>query len=647
MADIRQPTTNYVHPTDPNLLNIHKAMEYRDSQPHLRVTLGSDTITITGDVNLLDTVSLTSSTLAALETLTVNQGTSPWITNTTVTNWPALQYVNGVLYAVQSGTWSVGVTGNVTVDNFTSTVNIASLPAVSGTVSVSSLPSITGTVAVSNFTSTVFASNFTSTVNVSSIPSITGTVVVSNFTSTVFASNFTSTVSISGTPTVNIGTMPEVEIKNDTGNPIPVSKNTTANSNINPIYVNANLVGSGVSSGVISSIDSKGRLKVQTQESIFFNTFQYGKETDVWDESTVNGASATFDATQCLVNMSVTSTVGSKVVRQTRDVMRYTAGRQNTLTFSVRLEMPVVGVRRRFGLFNDLDGCYFEDSGTLDANGQPEYAVVLISTASGSLTTERIARNNWNGDKLDGAGPSGITANPLAQQMICIDYEWYGAGQIVFCFIINGLPRVIHTFSTGNRLLLPWSRTPFLPIRLEIENFGGAAGTHHLYQGSNSVLVEGRLVKQGIPSNILTPLTGITLPDANVFYPVISVRMKPANLEAVVLITHFVANTLDNTDIYYKVITNATINGTWVDNPDVNAFTQYNHTSTGDVTDGHQVDSGFITAGSAVRIELSKDADLQLGRGSMGTVSDIITVAIAAKNANKKAVASLSWIEQR
>lgn len=437
-------------------------------------------------------------------------------------------------------------------------------------------------------------------------------------------------------------------VHNDEPNILNLHKAMEYNAIGQPVLrANVNLVGSGEGSGVSSSIDSKGRLKVQTQESLFFNTFQYGKETDVWDETTANGASASFNTNQGLVDMSVTSTLGSKVVRQTRQVMRYTAGRQNTLTFSVRIEMPVVGVRRRFGLFNGSDGFYFEDSGTLDANGQPEYAVVLTSTASGVLTTQRVTRNNWNGDKLDGTGPSGFTANPLAQQMISMDYEWYGAGQISFSFIMNGLPRVIHTFNTGNILLLPWSRTPFLPIRLELENFGGAAGTHHLYQGSNSLLVEGRLVKQGIPSNILTPLSGISLDTALTFYPVVSVRMKPTTLEGIILLLNFVANTLDNTDIYYKVLRNATLNGTWVDMPDANAFTQYNYTSTGAVTDGDQIDSGFITAGAAVRVELSKDADLQLGRGSMGTVSDTVTIAIAAKNANKKAVASLSWIEQR
>ena len=241
MGVLNPNSTPYVHPNEPNLLNIHKAMEYRDGLPHLRVNLGSDNITITGDVNLVDTVNLSSSTLAALEsvsvqntvsvtvsnfptTSTVYQGTLPWITNTTVTNWPALQYVNGTLYAVQSGTWSVGVTGNVIVSNFTSTVNVASMPAVSGTVTVSNF---TSTVHVDNFPTSVTVTNFTSTVVVSNTLTISNTSFsITNFPTTSTAYQGTSPWTITGT--VNIGTMPEVEIKNDTGNPIPVTGNVTA-----------------------------------------------------------------------------------------------------------------------------------------------------------------------------------------------------------------------------------------------------------------------------------------------------------------------------------------------------------------------------------------------------------------------------------
>lgn len=453
---------------------------------------------------------------------------------------------------------------------------------------------------------------------------------------------------VNATGSVSISSLPEVEIKNDTGNPIPISRNTSTNTATNPIYVNANLTGSGDVSGIVSTIDSKGRLKVQTQETIFFNTFQYGKESDVWDESTTLGGSAVFSSSLSQVEMSVTSTMGSKVIRQTRNVQRYTPGRAQNIAFAIRLQNPVTGVRRRFGMFDGNDGFFFEDCGTVDPDtGEPQYACVVIKS-NGTPTVERIYRKDWNGDKLDGTGPSGITANPQAQQLVSIEYEWYGAGQVQFCFVINGYPRVIHTINNGNRLERPWAKTPFLPIRLELENFGGAAGTHYMWQGSNSLLCEGTVEKLGIAENILTPLAGINMPLANTFYPILSIRMKSTSLTGIVLPTYFQAGTLDNTDIYYKLIRNATVNGTWVDHPDTNAFTQYNHTSTGAVTDGFVLDSGMIVSGSSGGpIELDADTVYQIGRGSMGTVSDTITIAVAAKNANKNAVVSFTWIEQR
>lgn len=449
------------------------------------------------------------------------------------------------------------------------------------------------------------------------------------------------------TGNVNIVAMPEVEIKNDSGNPIPISKNTIPNSASNPI--NVNLIGSGEASGISSSIDSKGRLKVQTQETIFFNTFQYGKETDVWDESTANGANAIFDSTTSGIRLSVTNQVGSKVIRQTRNVQRYTPGRGQSISFSVRLENPVAGVRRRFGMFDGNDGFFFEDCGTIDGvTGLPQYACVIINSDGATPTVERVYRDDWNGDKLNGLGASGITAVPTAHQLVMIDYEWYGAGQVTFSFVINGLPRVIHTFNNGNRLLSPWAKTPFLPVRVELENFGGAAGTHYMWQGSNSLLTEGSVEKLGIAESIITPLSGINLPLSKTFYPVVSLRMKSNNLTGIILPAFFQAGTLDNTDIYYKLIRNATVNGTWIDHPDPNAFTQYNYSSTGAITDGIDLLSGLIHSGAVgSQIKVDESTVYQLGRSNMGTVSDIITLAIASKIANKDAVASLTWIEQR
>lgn len=80
----------------------------------------------------------------------------------------------------------------------------------------SDIQNVTGNVAVTNFpvvqpvSGTVSVDNFPPTQNVS------GTVAVSNFPAS-------QDVVVTNTPTVNIGSIPEVEIKNDVGNPVPIS----------------------------------------------------------------------------------------------------------------------------------------------------------------------------------------------------------------------------------------------------------------------------------------------------------------------------------------------------------------------------------------------------------------------------------------
>ena len=421
--------------------------------------------------------------------------------------------------------------------------------------------------------------------------------------------------------------------------------NVRDNSNLYPVIKVETIKGKPLAV-VLSNVTStsKNRLQVTNPEIIFFNTFQYGTETDVWDTSTTSGGTATHLASVSAIDMAVTSTAGSQVIRQTQNVMRYIPGRNANLAFAVRYETPVVGIRRRVGLFNGTDGFYFEDNGG-------DYACVITSSTSGSTVITRVARADWNGDKLDGTGPSGIVADPTAQQLISMSYEWYGAGQIIFQYVIDGQTIVVHKFNTGNILESPWCKTPFLPIRLELTNVTGAAGTHHLYQGSNSVSNEGSTQYYGVGESYLTSLSGITMASANTFYPILSIRLKATALQGIALPTFFQAATVDNTDIFYKFVKNATLTqGTWTDMPGGNAFTQYLEspaTGTTALTDGSVLDTGMIINNVGNKIELNKDTVYQIGRSSLGTVSDTLTLAIAASGANKSAIASMTWVEQR
>lgn len=392
---------------------------------------------------------------------------------------------------------------------------------------------------------------------------------------------------------------------------------------------------------------SKNRLKISDYTTDFFNTFQYGKETDVWDESTTSGATATWNTNTNWVDMAVTGALGSKVVRQTRNVMRYIPGRTGILTYAVRFQTPVTGIRRRIGLFDENNGFYFEDAGVLGADGLPQYNVVVRTSTSGIMVENRIPRSQWNGDKLDGTGRSGIVADATKTQMVQFEYEWYGAGQISVGYVIDGYTHIIHTVNHANVVSLPWSSTPFLPIRLEIENLTGVAGTHYLYQGSNSLLSEGQTSKLGIAQNITNPIGGTRMTAANTYYPILSIRLKPGALKGIVLPTFFQAATIDNTNVFYKLIRNATLTGAnFVNMPDTNAFTQYD-TSATTYTNGVDLDSGFVIGGGGTSIRLDANTVYQIGRGNMGTTSDTLTLAISSPNTGKDALAAITWIEQR
>jgi hypothetical protein len=388
------------------------------------------------------------------------------------------------------------------------------------------------------------------------------------------------------------------------------------------------------------NFSDNNRFKVSPFQTVFFNTFQYGKETDIWDERVVGVGTATHNVASSNIIMEVGSTAGSKVIRQTKNVMRYIPGRGATLAFAIRLDNPQVGIRRRFGLFDDNDGVYFEDDGGT-------YSYVIRSSTSGITTETRVFRDEWNGEKFDGNGYTGVVADPTKQQMISINYEWYGAGTIQFAWLMKNETIASHTFDNSNTNDRVWCSTPFLPIRVEIENITGVAGTHYIYQGSNSLIQEGEPEKLGTLLSISNPITGTTMPSANTFYPIISLRLKSNNLTGVMLLRSLQAATNDNTNIYWRLIENATLTGgTWVDHPDPNSFIQYNITQTA-LSGGTTLLNGFVVGGGSQLIEVDDKAAVQLGRSGIGTISDTYTLACSSPINNKSALAVLNWIEQR
>jgi hypothetical protein len=320
--------------------------------------------------------------------------------------------------------------------------------------------------------------------------------------------------------------------------------------------------------------------------------------------------------------------------------MSYVPGRSSGLSGAYRLSNRTPGIRYRWGIFDENNGAFFEVNGN-DIN------CVVRSNTTGSVVDSSVPRSSWNEDKLDGSGRSGIILDLTKQQLLYIEYEWYGAGEVKYYFLIDGRKRLVHVASHANRISTVYCRTPFLPIRAEVKNLTGAADGGILHFGSVSHVSEGNADRRGQVANIASPITGYTLTTADTFYPVFSGRLKSTSLNALVKPIGFRLSTLGHSEgLHFKVLFSGTLTGgTWVDAPVVDPVSQFNTTATA-ISSPAILFAGYQPPSTAGQLIVFPQ-DAPLGRGSLGTVSDQITLAIAGTSNNTTVMWSIDWIEER
>ena len=119
---------------------------------------------------------------------------------------------------------------------------------------------------------------------------------------------------------------------------------------------------------------------------------------------TITGETATsyFNYNTGDINMTPGVTADGSAIRQSRITNRIIPGVSHTIYQTVNFNGSDVNTVKKFGLYNDKSGVYWQLSG-----GDSLSAVVRRTLADGSTHEDVVTRANFNGDKLDGTGPSG------------------------------------------------------------------------------------------------------------------------------------------------------------------------------------------------------------------------------------------------
>lgn len=398
---------------------------------------------------------------------------------------------------------------------------------------------------------------------------------------------------------------------------------------------------------VDNAVDAFNRLKVAQPFTLFDSQHRY-QSNDKWDTFGVTGGTASFVVEESAVKLSVGTTVGSKVTRETKRVFPYQPGKSLLVLNTFAMNTPKEGLRQRIGYF----GITGEATAGTPYNGiylQQDGLTLSMVIQSASLnTTTTVNQSQWNGDKFDGSGASGRVLDVTKANIFWMDIEWLGVGDVRTGFFVDGKPVVAHTFHNDNINPTTYITTAVLPIRYELVNTTAQAAGSTMTQICSSVISEGGYEGFSRRYNVTHDgATLKTLTTATTAYPIIALRLNSSRLDSVIVpsnISVIVQETTNNKPdtVQYRLLLNPTITGgTW--NTHYNGNVDYNNSAIS-VSGGNDIIGGYISSSGAFSVSDINDFNFQLGRTQTGT-SDVICLVLTPIYDGAKICADFSWFE--
>jgi hypothetical protein len=391
-----------------------------------------------------------------------------------------------------------------------------------------------------------------------------------------------------------------------------------------------------------TAYDAFGRLRVSQPYTLFDSSNRYAVDNQ-FDTSTVTGGSTTFLPNEAAVRMDVTTASGAEVVRQSYRSMLYQPGKGLLVLATFVMNTAKANLRQRVGYFGTQNGLYFEVTGAAPGTN----AFVMRTYVGGSVdnTTRRVEQSAWNGDKLDGTGPSGLTLDTTKSQILWFDFEWLGVGNVRCGFIINGQYIICHTYQTANIQASVYMTTAILPVRYEITNTAATATASFLKQICSSVMSEGGLEPASIDHVAIrtAPLTSV----GTTLLPLVSIRLASTALGAVVLpsAVKVIPTSADNFEI--QLVKNATLTGASYSAVASDANVEFDTSATA-MTGGTIVQIDYAASSNQGTTALNPlsafNWDYQLGASLAGT-SDVYTIGVKTFTGTGDIIGSLTFYD--
>jgi hypothetical protein len=234
---------------------------------------------------------------------------------------------------------------------------------------------------------------------------------------------------------------------------------------------------------IIDPKSAFGEIRVAEMTPIIQVSFPYNINTNIVTVGTTGGGYATTN--NSLIEVGVTTSNSECSVRSTK-IAKYYPGQGTMMRVAGFFDTGVTGSEQIMGWGDDEDGFYFGYNGT-------KFGVMRLRNSIENWEYQE----NFNIDKLDGAGDSGFLINPQKGNVFQVQLQWLGFGTITFSTeTSSGFIFPFHRIEYPNNYTETNIRNPALPIRYVVKNTTNSTPIS-LHVGSATVMNEGRINVRG------------------------------------------------------------------------------------------------------------------------------------------------------
>ena len=352
-------------------------------------------------------------------------------------------------------------------------------------------------------------------------------------------------------------------------------------------------------------------------------TFPYNINTDLVAVTEVTGGTVT-QADSMAVLQTGTNSTGAATLDSVK-IIKYRNGSGSVVRFTALFTTGIANSTQIIGVGDDEDGFFFGYNGAT-------FGVMRRRNSSDTWT----AQSSWSEDTMDGSGPSGMTLDQTKLNVLEVQYQWLGSGQIIFK-VENpdtGMFVDVHKIKYANSNTVPSVYNPSFPMHLSVVNSGNLTNLT-LKTASLAGFVEGKDISNGSINSFAADSTHSA--EAELF----SIKNRDTHggktNRVSVLLKAFTTGNDVNQIATFRIYQNATLTSpTFVDVDATNSVVQTDVTASG-FTGGKLLYSGVSPKDNGVQFDV-EPLRLEVRPGDTFTVT-------SESSGTGLMSASFTWLE--